>query len=88
MKTGRTVLATALPVAVAGWCLAAAGGTPPQPRSDRTYRIMPGDSLSQIAGRLLDSAARWRELYELNRDVLDDPDDLEPGTVIRLPGLK
>lgn len=69
--------------------LPAAGETPPPPpRSDRTYRIMPGDSLSQIAGRLLDSAARWRELYELNRDLLDDPDDIEAGTVIRLPGLK
>ena len=50
-----------------------------------SYRIMPGDSLSSIARRFLRSADRWRHLYELNRDVIGDPDNIRVGTVIRVP---
>jgi nucleoid-associated protein YgaU len=50
-----------------------------------SYRIRPGDSLSVLAARFLDSAGRWRDLYELNRDVIDDPDDIRVGSVIRVP---
>jgi nucleoid-associated protein YgaU len=50
-----------------------------------SYRIAPGDSLSRIARRFLQSADRWRHLYELNRDVISDPDDIRAGTVIRVP---
>ncbi|MHC5007879.1 MAG: LysM peptidoglycan-binding domain-containing protein [Planctomycetota bacterium] len=50
-----------------------------------SYRIMPGDSLSSIAQRCLRSADRWRDLYELNRDVIGDPDNIRVGTVIRIP---
>jgi nucleoid-associated protein YgaU len=50
-----------------------------------SYRIAPGDSLSGIARRFLQSADQWRQLYELNRDVIGDPDDIRVGTVIRVP---
>ncbi len=50
-----------------------------------TYRINPGDLLSGIARRFLHSADRWRQLYEINRDVLDDPDTIPAGTVIWIP---
>lgn len=50
-----------------------------------TYTIKPGESLSEIAQRLLNSAARWEQLYELNRDVLSDPDEIRAGTVITIP---
>jgi nucleoid-associated protein YgaU len=50
-----------------------------------TYRIAPGDSLSGIAQRFLQSADQWRQLYELNRDVIGNPDDIRAGTVIRVP---
>jgi len=50
-----------------------------------SYRIMPGDSLSSIARRCLRSADRWRHLYELNRDVIGDPDNIRVGTVIMIP---
>ena len=51
-----------------------------------TYTIKPGESLSEIALRLLNSATRWEQLYELNRDVLSDPDEIRAGTVITIPG--
>jgi nucleoid-associated protein YgaU len=50
-----------------------------------SYRIVPGDSLSGIARRFLRSADGWRQLYELNRDVISDPDRIPIGTVIRVP---
>ncbi len=50
-----------------------------------TYTIKPGESLSAIAQRLLNSAARWEQLYELNRDVLSDPDEIRAGTIITIP---
>src|SRR5262249_46941104 len=49
------------------------------------YRIGNDDTLTGIAQRCLGRASRWSEIYEQNRDVLDSPDDLKLGTVIRLP---
>lgn len=50
-----------------------------------TYTVQKGDTLSHIAQRELGKASRWRELYEANRDQLDDPDRIRPGQVLRLP---
>ena len=51
----------------------------------RTYTIKPGDSLSEIAERLLNSSHKWEELYELNRNVISNPDNIQAGVVIKLP---
>ncbi len=57
---------------------------PPEPPPFATYRIEPGDSLTSIAQRLLNTSTKWRDLYELNRDVIDDPDNIRAGTVIKV----
>jgi nucleoid-associated protein YgaU len=49
------------------------------------YRIGPDDTLSGIAQRHLGRSSRWHEIYAKNQDVLQSPDNLTPGTVIRLP---
>jgi nucleoid-associated protein YgaU len=49
------------------------------------YRIGPDDTLTGIAQRHLGRASRWHEIYEKNQDVLQSPDNLTQGTVIRLP---
>ena len=33
----------------------------------------------------LGSANAWKKIFEANRDVLDDPDRIFPGQVIKLP---
>jgi nucleoid-associated protein YgaU len=38
-----------------------------------------------IAKRTLGSGDRWPEIFRLNRDVLQDVNQLSPGTVLRLP---
>jgi ABC-type amino acid transport substrate-binding protein len=52
------------------------------------YVVEPGDSLSEIAGRLFGDVGpnSWRRLYEANRDVIgEDPSRLEVGMVLTVP---
>lgn len=58
---------------------------PPDTPPMRTYVVRKGDSLSAIAESELGAQDRWRELFEANRDVLDDPDALHAGQVLQLP---
>lgn len=51
-----------------------------------SYTVQSGDSLSRIAKRLLGDGNRWREIYELNRDLLKNPNLIYPGQVLKLPG--
>ncbi len=51
----------------------------------RLYTVRRGDTLSKIAERELGNANRWREIFELNRDVIEDPDEIFPGQVLVLP---
>jgi nucleoid-associated protein YgaU len=50
-----------------------------------TYTVKSGDALSVIAQKLLGTSRRWREIYDLNRDRIADPDHLLAGTVLRIP---
>ncbi|GAB4149572.1 MAG: hypothetical protein Tsb009_23930 [Planctomycetaceae bacterium] len=56
--------------------------------SQRTYRVKSGDTLSGIAHRFLGSSARFREIYEANRVLLQSPDDLREGMILRIPPRK
>ena len=50
------------------------------------YTVKPGESLSEIASRLLKSTQRWPELYELNRDVIPgEPNSVRAGITIKVP---
>ncbi|HNO77530.1 MAG TPA: LysM domain-containing protein [Phycisphaerae bacterium] len=51
----------------------------------RTYVVKAGDSLTSIAEKQLGATARWKELYELNKDVIKNPDVLRSGVVLVLP---
>ncbi|MDR2391059.1 MAG: LysM peptidoglycan-binding domain-containing protein [Planctomycetota bacterium] len=56
----------------------------PSPRL-RYYIIRPGDTLSRIAVRELGSISLATNIYLLNRDVIENPDQLIVGERIRLP---
>ena len=51
----------------------------------RTYTVVSGDSLSKIAKHFYGSANRWKQIFEANRDQLDDPDLIKPGQVLKIP---
>ncbi|WP_233629730.1 LysM peptidoglycan-binding domain-containing protein [Amycolatopsis sp. WAC 04197] len=70
-----------------GWHLT----LPPKPQCVEVV-VGEGDTLTRIARKHLGSSARYREIFELNRGrpqsggrVLDNPDLLHPGDVLRLP---
>lgn len=57
-----------------------------------TCTVRPRDSLWRLAEKHLGDGMRWRELYEINRGVLQmdgrvlaDPDIIRPGWVLSLP---
>lgn len=51
----------------------------------KTYTMQRGDVLSVVAQKTLGSARRWHELVEANKDVIDDPDNIPAGTVLKIP---
>ena len=51
----------------------------------QTYTIEKGDTLSKIAKQHFGNANAWKQIFEANRDTLDDPDRIFPGQVIKLP---
>jgi len=59
---------------------------PPAAGAYREYRVRPGDTFYSIAARMLDDSQRWRELLELNFDLVGGkPENLRAGQVIRVP---
>jgi len=55
---------------------------------DGLYEVVPGDCLWDIAGRFLGDPTRWREIYEANRDKIDNPNLIYPGQKFVIPGGK
>jgi nucleoid-associated protein YgaU len=53
--------------------------------SGRTYTVVKGDSLSRIAKREYGDAGQWRQIYDANRDVIENPDLIEPGQSLIIP---
>src|SRR5215211_6836371 len=43
------------------------------------YEVRPGDTLSSIAQEFLGDADKFRVIFQANREVLDDPDEIFPG---------
>jgi nucleoid-associated protein YgaU len=65
------------------------GGSSTAPSStgqEQTYTVKKGDSLSKIAKRVYGDAQQWRKIHEANRDIIDNPDLIHPGQVLKLPG--
>jgi nucleoid-associated protein YgaU len=57
----------------------------PQAPAQRTYTVVQGDSLSKIAKRMYGKANDWRRIFEANRDVIENPDLIYPGQVLKIP---
>lgn len=53
----------------------------------RTYTVESGDTLWAIADRVYGNGSKYKEIFEANRDLLDDPDKIFPGQKLRIPEL-
>ncbi|MDR1435615.1 MAG: LysM peptidoglycan-binding domain-containing protein [Puniceicoccales bacterium] len=78
----RTASSSAAKLAeVAGASMASGGGA----CSPRTYAVSGGDTLSSISLKVYGTAARWREIFEANRDQLKSPAQLRVGALLMVP---
>jgi nucleoid-associated protein YgaU len=57
----------------------------PSPRRWRWYQVQKGDLYGTIALKELGSSKRWKEIFELNKDVFPDPSRIRWGVRIKIP---
>jgi len=53
--------------------------------SSKTYTVKSGDTLWHIAKRMLGDGSRYNEIYNLNKDKVNNPNRLYVGQVLILP---
>jgi len=49
------------------------------------YTVVSGDTLSKIAKQFYKDANKYPAIFEANRPMLKDPDEIYPGQVLRIP---
>lgn len=50
-----------------------------------TYTVKSGDTLGKIAKSFYGDAMKYPKIFEANQPMLDDPDKIYPGQVLRIP---
>ena len=53
----------------------------------QTYTVEKGDNLSSISKRFYGKSKFWKQIYEANRDTIENPDLIYPGQTINLPAI-
>jgi len=51
----------------------------------KTYTVVSGDCLWNIAKKHLGNGSRYMEIYNLNKDIIKNPNLIYPGQVLKLP---
>jgi nucleoid-associated protein YgaU len=51
----------------------------------RMYVVQSGDSLSKISKKFYGNANSWKRIFEANKDVVKNPDLIQPGWKLRIP---
>ena len=60
----------------------------PEPEAEaQFYEVKSGDSLSKIAKKFYGNAMKYPVIFEANKPMLQDPDKIYPGQVLRIPPL-
>ena len=49
------------------------------------YTVKEGDTLSEIAQKVMGTAKKTQLLIDFNRDVMPNPDRIKPGMVLQFP---
>lgn len=50
--------------------------------AQQEYEVVKGDSLSKIGQKF---GIAWKEIYEANRNVISNPDLIQPGWKLKIP---
>jgi nucleoid-associated protein YgaU len=49
------------------------------------YTVKAGDTLSKISKQFYGESNKYMQIFEANRDKLDDPDKIQPGQQLKIP---
>lgn len=49
------------------------------------YTVQKEDTLQKISKKFYDTYRKWPRIYEVNKDVIGDPNQIKPGITIRIP---
>ena len=49
------------------------------------YTVQPGDTLSKISKEMYGKPSDYMKIFEANRDVLNDPNKINPGQKLKIP---
>jgi nucleoid-associated protein YgaU len=52
-----------------------------------SIEVQSGDTLGTIAQRVLQDSSRWREIYDMNRGEISDPDLIFAGQRLYIPSV-
>lgn len=63
-------------------------GAPGTSAPPRRVVVEAGDTLSELAEEHLGKASRWPRIQAANRSLIDDPDHIEVGWRLRIPGAR
>ncbi len=58
----------------------------PEPEA-QFYTVQSGDSLSKISKSMYGDPMKYNSIFEANKPMLDHPDKIYPGQVLRIPPL-
>ncbi len=59
--------------------------TPKSNTKDKSYTVKSGDSLFAITKRYTGNGNKWRELYDLNKSKINNPNLIYPNQVLTIP---
>ncbi len=54
-------------------------------QSARHYTVQAGDTLSKISAHFYGSGSHYMKIFEANRDILNDPNKIQPGQELVIP---
>lgn len=53
----------------------------------QSYTVEKGDNLSSISKRFYGKSKYWKQIFDANRDTIENPDLIYPGQTINLPAI-
>jgi nucleoid-associated protein YgaU len=51
----------------------------------KKYTVKAGDNLRKIAKEQLGDAEKWEEIYDANKDLINDPNVIQVGMELKIP---